>query len=83
MTAPTDTPHVFLYSTGEDLTVVVNHFKSKGCDGSSGANADPGDGQGCWNADRVTAVGLVILGHPVPRRPMTVSTSESLRHVHI
>ncbi|MBN1681679.1 MAG: ExeM/NucH family extracellular endonuclease [Anaerolineae bacterium] len=42
-------------ATGERLTVVVNHFKSKGCTGASGDNADQGDGQGCWNAERVQA----------------------------
>lgn len=40
-------------SGGQPFTVVVNHFKSKGCGGASGENADQGDGQGCWNADRV------------------------------
>lgn len=39
-------------SLGE-LTVVVNHFKSKGCGGASGADQDQGDGQGCYNALRV------------------------------
>ena len=34
-------------------TVVVNHFKSKGSAPKSGPNADLGDGQGAWNADRV------------------------------
>ncbi|HEU4513709.1 MAG TPA: ExeM/NucH family extracellular endonuclease, partial [Nocardioidaceae bacterium] len=38
---------------GEPFTVVVNHFKSKGCGGATGLNADQGDGQSCWNADRV------------------------------
>jgi predicted extracellular nuclease len=38
---------------GQPFTVVVNHFKSKSCGGASGVNADQGDGQGCWNADRV------------------------------
>ncbi len=37
----------------EVFTVVGNHFKSKSCGGASGANADQGDGQGCYNADRV------------------------------
>jgi predicted extracellular nuclease len=37
----------------EVFSVVSNHFKSKGCGGSTGANADQGDGQGCFNADRV------------------------------
>jgi hypothetical protein len=38
---------------GRPFTVVVNHFKSKGCAGAEGANADQGDGQSCFNADRV------------------------------
>ena len=39
---------------GKPFTVVVNHFKSKGCYGDpTGDNADLGDGQSCWNADRV------------------------------
>lgn len=47
---------VFKPVEGEDadaFAVVVNHFKSKGCSGASGANADAGDGQSCFNADRV------------------------------
>ncbi|MFG1706918.1 ExeM/NucH family extracellular endonuclease [Nonomuraea sp. M3C6] len=43
--------------TGKTFTVLVNHFKSKGCtdvDGpASGADADQGDGQSCYNAKRV------------------------------
>jgi len=35
-----------------ELVVVANHFKSKGCSEASGADADQGDGQGCWNALR-------------------------------
>lgn len=42
---------------GQPFTVVVNHFKSKTCgsgpSAATGANADQGDGQGCFNADRV------------------------------
>lgn len=38
---------------GEPFTVIVNHFKSKGCDGATGEEADQGDGQGCWNPKRV------------------------------
>ncbi len=34
------------------VSVVVNHFKSKGCDGATGADADQNDGQSCWNAHR-------------------------------
>ncbi|XOZ34590.1 ExeM/NucH family extracellular endonuclease [Halomonadaceae bacterium KBTZ08] len=39
----------------EALTVIVNHFKSKGCGDAEGANADQGDGQGCWNPLRTAA----------------------------
>jgi len=38
---------------GQPFSVVVNHFKSKGCGGATGENVDQGDGQGCYNADRV------------------------------
>ena len=39
-------------STGEKFLFSVNHFKAKSGKGS-GANADQGDGQGSYNADRV------------------------------
>jgi len=37
---------------GERFTVVANHFKSKGCSGASGADADSGDGQACFASRR-------------------------------
>lgn len=40
---------------GTPVTVVVNHFKSKNCMEAAGAQADQGDGQGCWNPARVQA----------------------------
>ncbi len=48
----------FAAANGERFTLVVNHLKSKsGCPSASDANAagntDAGDGQGCWNAQRV------------------------------
>lgn len=48
----------FATANGERLTLVVNHFKSKGsCPAESdpdyAGNFDAGDGQGCWNARRV------------------------------
>lgn len=43
----------FAAPNGERFTLVVNHFKSKGCDGASGADLDTGDGQGCFNARRL------------------------------
>lgn len=42
---------------GPVFTVVSVHFKSKGgCDEAEGANRDAGDGQGCFNAQRVASV---------------------------
>jgi hypothetical protein len=43
----------FAAANGEKFSVVVNHFKSKSSCPTSGADADQGDGQGCWNATRV------------------------------
>ncbi len=38
---------------GEKFSVLVNHFKSKGCDtGSASADFDQNDGQGCFNQTR-------------------------------
>lgn len=42
-------------ATGETLTVVVNHLKSKSCGGATGDDADQGDGQSCYNATRTAA----------------------------
>ncbi|TYL55708.1 ExeM/NucH family extracellular endonuclease [Nocardioides sp. BGMRC 2183] len=42
------------------FAVVVNHFKSKGCDGASGDNVDAGDGQSCFNGDRVRQAGALV-----------------------
>ncbi len=42
-------------SNKEAVTVVVNHFKSKGCSGNSSENGDQGDGQGCYNKERTEA----------------------------
>ncbi len=39
-------------ATDEVFAVVVNHLKSKGCDGAIGADLDQGDGQGCYNDRR-------------------------------
>ncbi len=40
---------------GVRFTVVANHFKSKGgCEDADPPNRDLGDGQGCWNATRVS-----------------------------
>lgn len=42
----------FAATNGERFGVVVNHFKSKGCDGAAGADLDQGDRQGCFNDRR-------------------------------
>lgn len=44
---------------GLPVTVVVNHFKSKGCTGATGSDADQNDGQSCWNPTRVKAAQAV------------------------
>lgn len=44
----------FLAPNGAKFSVIVNHLKSKGsCPSGSGADADQGDSQGCWNATRI------------------------------
>jgi uncharacterized protein len=48
----------FQMSNGERFSLLVNHLKSKGsCPGATdpdaAGNVDSGDGQGCWNAQRV------------------------------
>jgi predicted extracellular nuclease len=48
-------------ATGERLIVVANHLKSKGCtDVKGSANADQGDGQGCWNLERTQGVTALL-----------------------
>ncbi len=42
----------FTDQSGSRFTVVVNHFKSKGCADATGADLDQGDGQSCYNARR-------------------------------
>jgi predicted extracellular nuclease len=51
----------FAHANDERFTLIVNHLKSKSsCPAAGGANAagntDTGDGQGCWNAQRVQQV---------------------------
>jgi len=43
--------------SGKTFLVAVHHLKSKGRCPDSGENSDQEDGQGCWNAARVSAVG--------------------------
>jgi predicted extracellular nuclease len=42
------------------FTLLVNHFKSKGCDGATGADLDQGDGQSCFNAERVRQAKAIL-----------------------
>ncbi|MDN4474807.1 ExeM/NucH family extracellular endonuclease [Demequina sp. SYSU T00192] len=42
------------------FTVVTNHLKSKGSCPADGADADQGDGAGCWNASRTSAVEALV-----------------------
>ncbi len=51
----------FMDNNGEQLTVAVNHLRSKGCGSSAtGLNMDQGDGQGCHNETRRQAVMALI-----------------------
>ena len=43
----------FKASNGAKFSLIVNHLRAKGCSGATGANADQGDGQSCFNGDRV------------------------------
>ena len=43
----------FKANNGGKFSLVVNHLKSKGSCPASGADADQGDSQSCWNATRI------------------------------
>jgi predicted extracellular nuclease len=47
---------------GVPFLVTVNHFKSKSCGSPAptGGNADQGDGQGCFNADRTAQARALV-----------------------
>lgn len=66
----------FVAANGEKFSVVVNHFKSKGsCPSGSGADADQGDGQGCWNdlrTQQAQALAGFIASNLVPVDPDVV-----------
>lgn len=70
----------FQTAAGSRFTVVVNHFKSKGCDGASGADLDLGDGQGCFNATRVAQARALLgfIGRLQAARPGVPATPELL-----
>lgn len=46
--------------TNQPFVFIVNHFKSKGCSGSSGVNTDQGDGQSCYNDTRIQQAEALI-----------------------
>lgn len=50
----------FAAANGEKFSVLVNHFKSKSCSGAAGANQDQGDGQGCYNPQRVAQANRLL-----------------------
>jgi predicted extracellular nuclease len=50
----------FVTKAGARFSVIVNHFKSKNCGGASGADADQGDGQGCFNARRISQANALL-----------------------
>ena len=49
----------FLFN-GEVFTVIVNHFKSKGCSGATGLDEDQNDGQSCYNHKRKLQAGALL-----------------------
>lgn len=50
----------FVAANGEKFSVLVNHFKSKSCSDSAGANQDQGDGQGCYNPQRIAQANRLL-----------------------
>jgi len=49
-----------LKANNQNFVFIVNHFKSKGCSGASGADADQGDGQSCYNASRIEQANALL-----------------------
>ncbi|WP_083489719.1 ExeM/NucH family extracellular endonuclease [Stenotrophomonas ginsengisoli] len=50
----------FRRGNGPAFTVTAIHLKSKGCRDVAGADADQGDGQGCWNATRTDSAQRIV-----------------------
>ena len=68
----------FRAGNGAVFSLVVNHMKSKGsCPSGGGANADSGDGQGCWNASRVAQASRLVNGF-VPQVAAAAGDSDVL-----
>ncbi len=64
---------------GESVTVVVNHFKSKGSCPGAGVDADQGDGQSCWNNRRVLQAQALdgVLDALAPVNPLIIGDLNS------
>ena len=50
----------FRRGNGPAFMVTAIHLKSKGCREVTGADADQGDGQGCWNATRTDSARRIV-----------------------
>jgi uncharacterized protein len=50
----------FQAANGEKFSVLVNHLKSKSCSDAGGADADQGNGQGCYNAQRLAQANQLV-----------------------
>lgn len=63
--------------SGENFTITVNHFKSKGsCSSASGNNADQNDGQACWNELRTQAATKLV--NWLDSKPTSIETDHIL-----
>jgi len=63
-------------ASGAELTVVVNHFKSKSTSSAHGPDRDQGDGQGCWNRNRTQAASVLLTW--IAANPTETSDSDVL-----
>ncbi|WP_029146927.1 ExeM/NucH family extracellular endonuclease [Methylophilus sp. 5] len=50
----------FEAANGERFSVLVNHLKSKSCSDAAGGDADQGDGQGCYNPQRLAQANQLV-----------------------
>jgi uncharacterized protein len=50
----------FQAANGEKFSVLVNHLKSKSCSDAGGSDADQGDGQGCYNSQRLAQANQLV-----------------------
>ncbi|WP_190868784.1 ExeM/NucH family extracellular endonuclease [Actinomadura sp. RB99] len=62
---------------GTRFTLIVNHLKSKGCTGATGADTDQGDGQGCFNAHRVVQAKAVAALAAQEENPLVIGDLNS------